>query len=424
MEIYSKQLREGVFLSACKTDKFKSALMTVSFAVPLHKSTASGYSLLTNLVSLCTGKYPSMQSFSIIKDELYALGLDSYVQRRGETLLVRFEINAIADSFAFDNERVLFRATELLGDAIFNPYLENGAFPHSSVETEKICLIEEISSIVENKPAYAMLRARQILCEGEPFATDAAGDIDAVKALNGSALMPFYRNILENAPVFITYAGEADGKYVEECINANMPFTPRELTLPEPIVHIKRDNILRVTENMDMEQSVLVLGLTLDKIPESAFSRAVLTVFDEIFGGSPASKLFMNVREREGLCYYCSSHPSGRKNVMFVSCGLEPGMESVAVDAIYRELNAMKNGDFTESDIENAKMSITRSLLGTESNLGSISGYLLSRMVSKENLSIEETIKTVSSVTKDDVVRFASTVSPELEYILAPEALQ
>jgi hypothetical protein len=53
-----------------------------------------------------------MQSFSVIKDELYALGLDAYVQRSGELLLVRLEINTIADSFAFDGERVLFRATE------------------------------------------------------------------------------------------------------------------------------------------------------------------------------------------------------------------------------------------------------------------------------------------------------------------------
>ncbi len=421
MKIYNKQITEGVYLSTFKTEKFKSAVMTVTFAVPLHKSTASGYSLLTNLVSVCTGKYPTMQSFSIIKDELYALGLDAYVQRRGELLLVRFEINAIADSFAFDNERVLFRATELLGDAIFNPHLENGSFPEASVETEKACLIDEISSLIENKPAYAMLRARQIMCEGEPFETDAAGDIEIVKSLNGKDLMPFYRNIIENAPVFITYAGEAEEDYINECITANMPFSPRKSILPEPVTHKKREEILRVKENMDMEQSVLILGLTLDNIPENTFSRAVLTVFDEIFGGSPASKLFMNVREKEGLCYYCSSYPSGRKNIIFVSCGLEPGMENFATEAIYKELDAMKRGDFEESDIENAKMSITRSLLGTESSLGSINGYLLSRIISKENLSIEETIKTVKSVTKEDVVRFAGTVSPELEYILAPE---
>ena len=196
MNICKKEMQKGVYLACCKTDKFKSAMMTVSFAVPLEHKTASGYSLLTNLLSLSTGSYKTMQSFSIIKDDLYALGLDSYVQRRGEILLVRLEINTIADSFAFDNDRVLFRATELLGDAIFNPNLTNGVFPEGTVETEKDCLIEEIESEIENKPSFALLRARQIMCEGEPFSVDAAGDIDLVEALDGKQLVEFYQNII------------------------------------------------------------------------------------------------------------------------------------------------------------------------------------------------------------------------------------
>ncbi len=423
MEIYEKNLCEGVFLSACKTDKFKSALMTVSFAVPLDRETASGYSLLTNLMSLSTGKYPTMQSFSIIKDELYALGLDSYVQRRGEILLVRLEINTIADSFTFDGEKVLFRATELLGDAIFNPYLENDAFPEKNVETEKVCLVDEIASVVENKPSFAMLRARQIMCEGEPFAVDAAGEIEKVRELDGKQLFDYWRNVIENAPVFIAYSGEAEGSYVEECVRKNLPFAPRAFVLPDAVFHENR-GMKRVFEPMEMEQSVLILGLTLDKIPSSAHERAVLTVFDEIFGGSPASKLFMNVREKEGLCYYCSSYPSGKKNIIFVSCGLERGMEEKAISSIYREVDAMKRGDFSDDDLKNAKNAITRSLRAVESSLGSINGYLLSQMISDENVTRDETIELVSNVTRDEVVALAKSITPELEYILASEDLK
>lgn len=421
MNICKKELQKGVYLACCKTDKFKSAMMTVSFAVPLRKETASGYSLLTNLLSLSTGKYRTMQSFSIIKDELYALGLDSYVQRRGEILLVRLEINTIADSFAFDNDRVLFRATELLGDAIFNPNLENGSFPKKAVETEKDCLIEEIESEIENKPSFALLRARQIMCEGEPFAVDAAGDTELVEQLDGGSLVEFYNNIIKNAPVYICYTGEADFDYVYECVSKNLPFSPREATLPKPVYHQKREKELFVTEKMEMEQSVLVLGLTLDEIPKSAKDRAILTVYDEIFGGSPASKLFMNVREKEGLCYFCSSYPTAKKNVLFVSCGLEPGMEEKAKNAIYHELEAMKEGDFSETDLQNAKNSIIRSLKSVESSLGSLNGYLFSLIFSEENVTQEETIELVNNVTRDEVIELAKTVRPELIYVLGAE---
>ena len=422
MNICKKELQKGVYLACCKTDKFKSALMTVSFAVPLQRETASGYSLLTNLLSLSTGSYPTMQSFSIIKDELYALGLDSYVQRRGEILLVRLEINTIADSFAFDNEKVLFRATELLGDAIFNPNLVNGSFPERAVETEKDCLIEEIESEIESKPSFALLRARQIMCEGEPFAVDAAGEIELVERLDGVQLTEFYNEIIKNAPVYICYTGEADFDYVLDCVNKNLPFSPRETKLPSPVFHQKREKELFVTETVEMEQSILVLGLTLDEIPKNAKERAVLTVYDEIFGGSPASKLFMNVREKEGLCYFCSSYPTAKKNILFVSCGLEPGMEEKAKNAIYRETEAMKKGDFSENDLQNAKSSIKRSLQSVESSLGSLNGYLFSLIFSEENVTQEETIKLVEAVTREEVVAFAKTVNPELVYILGAEA--
>ena len=394
--------------------------MTVSFALPLDAETASGYSLLTNLLSLSTADFPDMQAFSIIKDELYALGLDAYVQRRSEILLVTLEINTIADSFAFNGEKVLFRACELLGSAIFNPLLENGVFPEKNVESEKKCLIEEIASAIENKPAFALKRAKQILCEGEPFSVDAGGEIERVAVLDGKTLAECHRYIINNAPVYITYAGEADPEYLEECIRENLPFSPRAFQLPLPTIHKKRDNVIRVQENMEMEQSVLILGFSLE-MPKSALDRAILSVYDEIFGGSASSKLFMNVREKEGLCYYCSSYPSGRKNVMFVSCGLEPGFEEQAISAIYREVDAMKNGDFTESELQNAKNSIIRSVRSIESSLGSLNGYMLGQALLDDSVPIDKNLELVESVTKDLVISLAKSVHPELEYILNAE---
>ena len=417
MNIKTSQLANGVYLAACKTEKFKSAVMTVSFAVPLEAETASGYSLLTNLLSLSTGSYKTMQSFSVIKDDLYALGLDAYVQRSGELLLVRLEINTIADSFAFNGERVLFRATELLGDAIFNPHLENGVFPDRNVETEKVCLVEEIESLIENKPAFAMLRARQIMCEGEPFAVDAGGETERVLALNGKELVDFHRNIINNAPVFITYAGEADFEYVEECVRAHLNFAPRESKLPDSVIHKHCGKLLRISEKMEMEQTVLIVGFTTEKA-STPKERATLTVYDEIFGGSPASKLFMNVREKEGLCYYCSSYPAARKNIIFVSCGLEQGFESKAADAIFCEVDEMKAGNFSDEDLINAKNSIIRSLKSFEADLNSINGYLLSQIINKDATTIEEKIEHISAVTREEVVEFANSVTPELVYIL------
>jgi predicted Zn-dependent peptidase len=335
-------------------------------------------------------------------------------------LLLRLEISTVADSYAFDGDKVLERATALLGDAIFNPHLENGVFPAESVENEKSCLIEEIASRIENKPSYALLRARQVMCEGEPFAVDVGGEIDRVEKLDGAILLDFYKKAINDYPVFITYAGEADAEYVEECVRKNLPFKKRSFCLPNPIIHENRGEIKHVFEEMEMEQSVLILGFTHD-MADTPEKRATLTVFDEIFGGSSASKLFMNVREKEGLCYYCSSYPSAGKNVLFVSCGIEPKTENEATDAILREVNAMKIGDFSESDIENAKRSILRNLDGVGGGLGSITGYLLSQKINSNPVTLEESKALILKVTREEIISFAQSITPELIYVLAEE---
>lgn len=420
MNIHRSTVTEGVYLSAYKTDKFKSALMTVSFILPLEEETASGYSLLTNLLSLSTGDYSSMQAFSVKKDELYALGLDAYVQRRGELLLLTLEINTIADSYAFDGERILYNACELLGGAIFRPALKNGVFPEENVESEKKCLIEELASEIENKAGYAMKQARRMLCKGEPFAVDAGGEIERVAALNGAELMKFYHYAINNAPVHIVYAGEADIEYVEECIRSHLPFSPRKGVIPQPVIHIPKQEITRIHEKMDIEQTILNLGFNL-KMPMSARDRAVLSVYDEIFGGSASSKLFMNVREKEGLCYYCSSYPSGRKNVMFVSMGLEKGFEEQAINAVYRETEAMMLGDLSDTELENAKNSIIRSIQSVGGSLGSLNGYMLGQALLEDSVPVEENIKLIRDVSREEIVALAKTVKPELEYILGGE---
>ena len=169
-----------------------------------------------------------------------------------------------------------------------------------------------------------------------------------------------------------------------------------------------------------MEQSVLILGFAC-KMPEGPRERAILSVYDEILGGSSSSKLFVNVREKEGLCYYCSSYPSGRKNVIFISCGLEPGNEDIAIKAIYRQIKAMKNGEFTESELSNAKNSIIRSIQSLGASLSGLNGYMLGQALLPDNVSLNENEKLIYSVTKEDVVNFASSVMPELEYILTGE---
>ena len=281
MDFYRSEPVRGVHFAAAHTESFKNAAVTVSFVLPLSAETASGYSLLSNLISLSTAKHPTMRDFCIRKDEIYALSLDAYVQRRaGEMLLFTAEMNLLSDSYALEGDKILEPAAELLGEMLFRPLLtEEGLFPPESIETEKRTLIEELDSVIENKPGYAAKRAREIMCAGEPFAAAVGGERERVAALTAQELAVLYRNMLAEAPVIITYAGDADTATAEKCLLAHLPFAPRAGELPPVTLHPRAENLKTVFEKAETEQTVLVLGHSAAPA-KTARERAVLSVFD------------------------------------------------------------------------------------------------------------------------------------------------
>ncbi len=420
MEQYSNYLFPGVEFVAARTDKFKSGLLTVSFLLPLDQKTASGFSLLTNVLSLATKKYPTMQSLAKIKDDLYSLSVDSYVRRRGETLMVTVDMSVLGDSFAFDGDAVLEKSIELLGEIIFDPCVDDKGFLPVYLESEKAALIEEIESVIENRHSYALKRTREIMCEGEPFFADPAGKTELVENITGSELLDFYRICLNDAPVKIVYVGESDSTYVESLLKKYLPFTPRANSSITSVLHKTEGDVKRVTESMEGAQSILVLGFGIEE-PATPKDRAALAVFDEMLGNSPMSRLFVNVREKLGLCYYCQSQIPSKKNIMFVSCGVAPGNESVTEKAILAELENIQNGDFSPTEFFNARSSVCRTWESIEGGLQSTMLYLLGQALVEQRHTPEENMAIVESVTSEELRRVAQGVRLDTVYVLTPK---
>ena len=109
-----------------------------------------------------------------------------------------------------------------------------------------------------------------------------------------------------------------------------------------------------VTEPMPVTQSKLCIGYNCGISPRSA-EYADLRLFCAIFGGSPFSKLFNNVREKLSLAYYVFSVIEGHKSCMKISSGIEADKFRAAYDEINVQLEKMKAGDFTDDEIESAK---------------------------------------------------------------------
>lgn len=411
------EIKKGVFVSAVKTDKFKTNLLTVNFLTPLSAQTASLNSLLTDVLKRGTVNYPTMQSINKKQDELYSLGLGAHVKKRGEVQSVTFELSAIDDAYTFDKINLLEQAIKLMGEMIFSPVTKNGVFLKEYVEQEKKNLIDSIKAQINNKASYAITRCHEVMCEGEAFAVNAAGDIPRVEKITPEQLYAQYKQLLESAVVEIIYVGSRNSSDIASLINKHLPLSDRKPDALKTTVKVNADKVKRLTEKMQINQCKLSIGLrTGTNLKDNDYIKFAL--FNEIFGGSTTSKLFMNVREKKSLCYYCQPVVEALKGVMVIASGVDIKNKDSAYEAIIEQLEDMKNGVISDAEINDAKRSLENAYREITDSPASIYNWYLSRIIAGRTDSPEETAKSVKAVTKQDVIEMSKRLSLDTVYSL------
>lgn len=411
------EIKKGVSLSVVKTDKFKTNLLTVNLLAPISADTASLNSLLTDVLKRGTEKYPDMQSLSKKQNELYSLGLNSYVSKRGEVHSVTFELSAIDDSYTFDKINLLEQSVQLLNQLIFHPLTKEGVFVTEYVEQEKKNLCDSIRAQMNNKTKYAITRCYELMCEGEPFAVNAAGDIDRVKKITPEKLYEQYKNLIDTAEVEIIYIGAQEATTISSLINRYLPFSERKPKLLDAIVKTTPSNIKYYTDKMQVNQCKLSIGF---RIGTSLKSKDYIkfSLFNELFGGSTTSKLFVNVREKKSLCYYCRPVVEAIKGVMVIASGVDIKNKQIAYDAIIEQLEEVKNGSVSEKEIEDSKRFLENAYREITDNPASICNWYLSRIIAGRTDSPDEAADSVKSVTKQDIITMSKRLALDTVYSL------
>ena len=185
---------------------------------------------------------------------------------------------------------------------------------------------------------------------------------------------------------------------------------------------------------MEVTQGKLIIGMDLDVDNEDL--RYDIMIYNSIFGGSANSKLFQNVREKASLAYTASSSYYRFKNNIspstiglgpimdkspfniFINCGIEIKNYEKALEIIKQQIEDMKNGDFTEEEVENAKKGIIASIKTIDDEQDTEITYFFSQELSKNKCDIEQYMEKISGVTKENVVDIANKVSINTVYFL------
>ena len=408
----------GYTLTTIKTDKFKTNLISVSFQSEINRDTVTKRSLLPYVLRGATEKYPSKKALNTYLESLYGASLSTTVEKRGKTHNIKFYLSLANEKFLGHQEPLLEEGVALLKEVILKPLLVDGAFKEQVVDIEKRLLKEYIESIYDDKVSYSLQKLVENMCQGEKFSINSIGYADDLAEINGKNLMKTYEEMLNNNQVSVAVVGDIDPQHVYEIFSKQFNFAHRSVN-QEVIDH--EDKVIQevkvIKEVQDISQGKLNIGYrTHTRIDDDDY--LPLLVFNGIFGGYAHSKLFMNVREKESLCYYCASRLDNYKGVMYVYSGIESQNYDKALKIIDEQLKDMMSGNFSEKEIDLAKKSLINSKLESMDQASGMMAHEALNKLLKHPLSVEEWVAAVNAVTAEQVVAVAQKIKEDTVFFL------
>ncbi len=412
-----KMIGDGVALNIIPTDKFKTNCISVRFLCPMAEETAALNALLPSVLKRGCERLPTMADIVKELQMLYGSELQSSVGRFGDTQYLGFTSFPLRNEYT-EGTNVTSEILSLMSELINKPLIENGTLKAEYVESEKRTLTDRVKAAINNKTSYAIRRCVEEMGKGDPSSIPDTGTVEQIAAVTPEALTKRLNEIINTANIEIWCAGVFDeGKLESDCIRLfvredRTPVPKTEVTPIAPTIEVNT-----ITEDQPVKQGKLSLGFTTSLRPSPDASPS-FNLFLGVLSSSPTAKLFMNVREKLSLCYYCYAIPDRQKGTVIISSGIEVQNKDIAKRAILDEIEAVKNGNITEDELEGARMSLISGWKSICDDEIAMINWYFSQICWGKFVSPEEYAERCVSLTASDVSYVASTLKLHTVYFL------
>ena len=419
--IQSMQLFPGITLRCFPDERFKQSCLSIQLVRPLRYEEAAMNALVPAVLLRGCESAPDLRAITLRLDDLYGASVGALVRRVGDVQTTGFYCNFIADRYTLGGEALLDPMVEFVGQLLFQPVTEKGVFRKDYVESEKKNLISTLQTQLNDKRVYAATRLMGIMCADDPFGVPRLGRVQEAQQVTAQSLYAHYQKILQDSRIDLFYVGPQPMEQVAQVLRplfATLARNYEELPAQTPFRSGQGQDI---TQTLDVAQGKLCVGYYTD-ITSRHPDFAAMQVMNHLFGSGMTSKLFMNIREKQSLCYDIGSGYYGSKGILTVSAGIDWEKEALVRSQIEAQLEACKAGQITPEELTSAKQSLISALLGTHDSPGAIEGYYESGALSGHHITPADYIAQVQAVTAADCARVAGTLKRHSSFFLKGDA--
>ena len=411
---------DGVGFTQINDSRFKTNRLSIHLIVPLKEANASANAMIPFLIRK---GYRGCSDFTALNqklDRLYGASLYTDVLKSGDFQILNIAISSIDDRFALEKESITGEASEILCNLLFRPAFVEKDFDLAQFELEKQSLIDAIEAEVNEKTTFAVQRMLTHMCSGEAYGIHRYGSVEQIRNLSLDDVRSAYYNVLQTARAEIYFVGCGTEEEVKDNFSDGFSAQERKpLQSIDSYIVSKAEKVNTVTEQYDVAQAKLVMGFRVGASSMEEMQHARLMCL--LFGGTPRSKLFMNVREKLSLCYYCSSRLDRNKGIMYVNSGVEHENVEQAKEEILHQLEQIKSGSFADEELNETKLMAVDSLRVVNDSASSMEGWYLSQIFLHSQASPEEEAEQLLKITRDQIIAAANRVTLDTIYLLSGE---
>lgn len=410
-------IAKGVKVHVHETTQFKTINFSLKFKDKLTKEKASARSILANVLQHSNEVYPSHTALRMVLDDLYGTSLYIDSSKRGNEHVVTLNVETVNDEY-LSEEGVLEKVMNLMYIVLFKPLFEDGLFKESIFKREQEAIKHRIESVYDDKTRYAQQRLIELALPEHPASIQPNGTIEEVGKVTNEKLVEEYREMIENNEIEIYAVGDIKAEMIVEHFKEFFHFADREQAIKAPSTALTKPQQSRVVEFEDMKQGKLHMAFYSpvtfrdEKFP-------VMQLLNGVLGGYAHSKLFVNIREKESMAYYVSSSFASQFGLLFVLAGIDAKLEEKAVKLILEQLEEMKKGNISDTEIDQTKALLTNQLREALDNARGQIDIYDQYMELTADFEPDYLISRWKSLTKEDIAEAANELSLEMTYFLS-----
>jgi predicted Zn-dependent peptidase len=295
-------------------------------------------------------------------------------------------------------------AWDVLADLVLNPL-----FRPEDIEKEKGVILEEIKMEADSPDYLVHEIFSSNFWKDHPLGKPILGTRETVRRFDTDMIRAYYSQVYAPANLLVTAAGNLTHQRLVALVREHFDSLPEGQPTPAdnaPVTHAR----IALRNKKSLEQVHVCLGVPSYPLPHQ--ERFPCYVLNTLLGGGMSSRLFQNIRERQGLAYAVFSELNPYRDTGCLSIYAGTSLESApkVVESIVHEFRDLKEHPVADEELRRAKDHLKGSLmLSLESTASRMTNLARQEMYFNRFFTLDELVQSIEAVTAPDVQRIAQT---------------